>query len=86
LNVAVTPAGMRTTIGISRAANETLVRRLVAQTCPNVRFLAGTVIGVVPNAGGKSLEAVQYRPTADARQVEVIKTALVVGELFPQTL
>jgi hypothetical protein len=71
---------VRTTLGLTRAAHETLVRRLVLKQCANVRFVSGTVLGLDPAADRKTLEAVRYRPADDARKVNTIEAALVLGK------
>jgi hypothetical protein len=80
LSIETCPAATRTTHGLTRAAHETLLRRLVAKQCANVRFVSGTVLGVDPAADRKTLEAVRYRSVADAHKVNTIKATLVLGE------
>jgi hypothetical protein len=80
MNVATDGDAVRTTLGLTRPAHETLVRRLVAKQCDNVTFVSGTVLGVDPTVDRKTLEAVRYRPADDARKVNTVKAALVLGE------
>jgi hypothetical protein len=74
------PPGIRTSLGLTRAATETLVRRLLAKTCNNVRFISGTVLGVDAAVDRVALDAVRYRPASDASKSEIVKAALVVGK------
>jgi hypothetical protein len=77
------PSGIRTSLGLTRAATETLVRRLLAKTCNNVRFISGTVLGVDAAVDRVALDAVRYRPASDTSKSEIVKAALVVGKPVP---
>jgi hypothetical protein len=65
---------------MSRPANEALVRKLVLRTCPNVRFVAGTVQGLEIDAVDKQVvRGVRYRPGDDAKTSVTEKADLVIG-------
>jgi hypothetical protein len=74
---------MRTRYGISRAANETLVRRLALQTCTNVKFITGTVQGfeTVPS-DGQAISGVRYKFGADKNTSLIQGSTLVIGKFF----
>jgi hypothetical protein len=80
----VFPSGIRTSLGLTRAATEALIRRLLAKTCTNVRFISGTVLGVDAAADRVALDAVRYRPVSDASKFEILKAGLVVGDHAPR--
>jgi hypothetical protein len=74
------PPGMRTRYGMSRPANEALVRKLVLRTCQNIRFVSGTVHGLEIDAVDKqALRGVRYRPGDDAKTSVTEEADLVIG-------
>jgi hypothetical protein len=62
---------------MTRAAHETLVRRLVVQHCPNVKFVTGTVTGVLRSPTSQSLSGVTYRTPSNTTP-NTIDAALVI--------
>jgi hypothetical protein len=77
------PPETRTTLGLTRAATETLLCRLLAKTYTNVRFISGTVLGVDAAVDRVALDAVRYRPVSEANESETVQAALVVGNAAP---
>ena len=62
---------------LTRPAFETILRRLVLAVCPNVRYIAGTVIGLVKFESSGDLRSVRIRSReGDERLVSAV---LVVG-------
>jgi hypothetical protein len=71
--------GLPNTFGMTRAAHETLVRRLVVKHCSNVQFFTGTVIGVDrSHAKSMALGAVNYRSPHDSVSKKIMAD-LVAG-------
>jgi hypothetical protein len=67
---------------MTRAAHETLIRRLVLRHCPSVRFITGTITGVERAADDASkLGAVNYRAGGEAA-VKTLPADLVIGAIF----
>jgi hypothetical protein len=60
------PQGLPKTFGMTRAAHETLLRRLVKRHCPSVQFVTGTVTGVTRSSNtDTTLSGVTYRAGKD---------------------
>lgn len=67
------------TLPITRAAYETLLRRLVVNGKPNVKFVTGTVTGYSTKVGADKLEGVKLHTA----QGESIMTGdFIVGKYF----
>jgi hypothetical protein len=82
--VASFPDEGRSRYGLSRAANETVIRRML-KSYQNIRFVSGTVQGFeVDPANPKSISAVRYRPRNEESTV-VQEADLVLGEIPPIT-
>jgi hypothetical protein len=71
---------------LSRAAYETLLRRMVCAD-KRVQFVDGTILGFdVDPQDPKRLAGVRYRPTGDAKATLTLKGKLIIGRsshLFP---
>jgi hypothetical protein len=73
------PAPMRTAAGLTRAAHETVLRRLVAAD-KRIEFVSGTILGFDVDAQDATrLAGVRYRPAGDANAVLSLKGDLVIG-------
>jgi hypothetical protein len=73
------PAPMRTAAGLTRAAHETVLRRLVAAD-KRIEFVSGTILGFdVDEQDATRLAGVRYRPAGDANAVLSLKGDLVIG-------
>jgi hypothetical protein len=71
---------MRTAVGLTRAAHETVLRRMVAAD-KRIEFVSGTILGFnVDSQDAKKLAGVRYRPASDAKAVLNLKGDLVIGQ------
>jgi hypothetical protein len=74
------PVPMRTAVGLTRAAHETVLRRMVAAD-KRIEFVSGTILGFdVDPQDAKKLAGVRYRPASDAKAVLSIKGDLIIGQ------
>jgi hypothetical protein len=76
------PVPMLTAVGLTRAAHETVLRRMVAAE-KRIEFMSGTILGFdVDSQDAKKLAGVRYRPAGDAKAVLNLKGDLVIGQLL----
>jgi hypothetical protein len=77
------PEPSRTQAGLTRAAYETILRRMVAMD-KRIEFINGTVIGFdVRPSDTTMLGGVRYRPADDAKVVVTLKGDLIIGLPLP---
>jgi hypothetical protein len=73
------PKPARMMAGLTRAAYETVLRRMVASD-KRIEFIDGTVLGFdVDTSNAKMLGGIRYRPANDAKAVVSLKGDLVLG-------
>lgn len=69
-----------TTVRITRAGFETLLRRLVMSSCRNVRYLAGTVLGLEQADSANEITGVRVRTTM--KEEITLPAILTIGTLL----
>lgn len=77
------PEAGRTAVGISRAAQETVLRGLVAKEAADksIEFINGTVSGFeLDPADPKRIIGVRYRPTEDQKALVTLEGDLILGK------
>jgi hypothetical protein len=75
------PEPAKKAIGMTRAAYETILRRIVAMD-KRIEFIDGMVLAFdVDASNAKMLAGVRYRPTSDVKAVLSLKGDLIIGSL-----
>lgn len=67
-------------MNISRPGFETLLRKLVMSSCPNVRYIPGTVTGLIQAQSSSAIAGVRVRNTVGEQGV--LLASLLIGTSF----